>query len=158
MNIHCGGSTASPNAFRDEFGELTEDERAKVRPILLSFITALREILKRGGTVRLLQIGFKPPCHTCAMNPSTDDWSGFIPTVFGVVHSIRARKAFMCHENDPGWKENRVDPELLDACGGVGAAQAINEPACVALAERAYRELREVLGDNRTTFYFGGRT
>ena len=61
---------------------------------LRSYVRVLRRILKRRGAPR-------PPCHTCAFNPATDDWRGFEKTMVNLMESIHHGRPFVCHEGLP---------------------------------------------------------
>lgn len=48
-----------------------------------------------------------PCCHTCAFNPSTDDWPGMEKTVLELLRALDSGIPFVCHEGLPrtakGW-------------------------------------------------------
>ena len=95
----------------------------------------------------------KPPCHTCALNPSTNDWKGMENTVLHFANAMQATQPFYCHDGAPfseekGWA---VDIRTARLCAGfsvlMAADAAHDDPGrCVrqAIAEAIGRpELRD---------------
>ena len=89
--------------------ERQDRKRVLLDRVLRAIIAELRVILKRvapGYYERFPNAG--RPCHTCAFNPSTDNWQGFDATVSGLMKSIWHDNPFYCHENIP-WKKPTED-------------------------------------------------
>lgn len=96
---------------------------ASVHEVLMGYIAELRRILKRRGPeMRERFPGARPPCHTCAFNPATDDWKGADATALALLRAFAKDQPFYCHEplerGPDGWK---FDPERAVLCGGYGA-------------------------------------
>ena len=64
----------------------------------LAYLRVLRRLLRRRATE--LPPG-RSPCHTCALNPSTDDWPGMQATVLRLIDSVETGTPFVCHEGLP---------------------------------------------------------
>lgn len=94
----------------------TQDSR--LRGFLLGFIQELRRILKRRWPELRAQFpDQRSPCHTCALNPGTDNWRGFDSTAIALMRAIEYDEPFYCHEpferTRDGWKFDREKPIRL---------------------------------------------
>ena len=112
---------------------------AEVRGWLLSFLRAymriLRGLLKGRAPAR-------SPCHTCALNPSTDGWVGFELTATKLMDSFENGTPFVCHEGmprDPTTRQWFIDPRrpLPPLCAAYEALR--DEPAVHRAPMRAVR-------------------
>lgn len=67
-----------------------------------------------------------PPCHTCALNPSTNDDRGQDRTALNFVASLIRRSPFLCHDKMPKDKHGQwvPDPDNFELCSGWGVMMA----------------------------------
>lgn len=76
------------------------------------------------------------PCHTCAINPGTNDWEGMDSTALRFLNALDRAAPFYCHDGAPfdeeGW---HVDPATAPLCAGYAVLAA--DEALLARAVRA---------------------
>jgi len=88
--------------------------RAQIRRTMLAFIQRIRSLYReRAIAHRSAFPGTPSPCHTCALNPSTDTWQGFDATATNLMDSLLGERPFFCHEPLP-----YVHYRLRGKCGG----------------------------------------
>jgi hypothetical protein len=106
--------------------------RRLVNRVLRGFIQELRAIFKRVAPERYRQFpNAARCCHTCAFNPSTDNWYGWDKTAYELMKAIRDHRPFYCHENLPwrtpvsDWTREEIQHfmEHRKLCGGFAAIQ-----------------------------------
>lgn len=98
-------------------------DRELVNRVLRRFVRILRGVLKsRGPEIYARFPNARRPCHTCAFNPSTDNWKGWDSTAYDLMRAIARDQPFYCHEpferTKDGWK---FDPAKASLCGGWAA-------------------------------------
>lgn len=92
------------------------------------FIAELRTILKRNAPAQRERFPeMRPPCHTCAFQPSTDSWDGFDTTMVKLGTAIDEGAPFYCHEPLPRDETGEWQPptDLSEAqlCAGWSMVQ-----------------------------------
>lgn len=65
-------------------------------------------------------------CHSCAFNPECDSWKGFVYTAYGLLWAINNRSPFLCHRNQPLWKDHIIDRTQLTACLSYVSVRALH--------------------------------
>ena len=109
----------SLNRFEVVFANATATQKEEVVSVLRSFMAEARTVscdldFKRAmGAVRP---ELKKHCTTCALESSTDSLDGFAPTAYGFLSTIVNDRIFLCHSNQPGWRENDMDVEKVMLC------------------------------------------
>ena len=127
------------------------ESKGYLRRLLLAYVDELRAILKRTAPAYGAKFpNAKPPCHTCALNPATDNWKGLEVTLLGLCRAIGNDQPFYCHENLPrnDRGEWQWDPDKAELCSGY--ARLIGRPeakTALLLAARAESESRNSKGD-----------
>jgi hypothetical protein len=130
------------NYFERDFPHITSDQLERVTKILQVFMSEIRAAHRR--LQNILKENFpnhNPQCSTCALNESTDSWAGFVPTAYGFLQALAMGKIFLCHCNQPEWKENITTLKNLKLCSGFLALSHLNRKASLAIAEKALKEL-----------------
>jgi len=143
--LQLAGPIQSPNHLEKDFGQLTPEQKLTVTEIMRIFMEGLRGILKEATPVFYDQNpNERRPCETCAFNPSTDSFSGFTATAYGMMKSIRDVKPFFCHDNQPNWRDNVVDhPQELKMCRGFLALISIHYVSARMIADSIFKSLEE---------------
>jgi hypothetical protein len=107
-----------PNQFSVDFPNATEAQKGHVAEILKLFIRKFRT-----------QLGALPgcapegTCASCAFDPSIDNHWAFRDTAYGLLYSILNGKHFLCHSNQPSWKEGGgIDLSRARHCAGFKTA------------------------------------
>ncbi len=138
----------APDYFKKDFGDhLTPCQKKQIAQVLKEFMGGIRILLDQ-STAQLRRnecskVG--SPCATCAFNPATDTWKGFVGTVYGLVWALANDKLFMCHSTQPGWKENRLDLRRLGFCKGFALVWLVKKSSAEKLARRAQTNIRAII-------------
>jgi len=136
----------SPNHFRSEIGRLGPKKMKKVRKLLREFLRVMGQAL--GPSARLIRCVSPetktPPCTTCALNPGTFRFKGFVGTSYGFLKALRDRKIFLCHDNQPQWRKNILDPEKVRVCRSWLVLQAAHPGKIRQIVRLFDRGLREI--------------
>lgn len=98
------------------------ETRDAVLAIARTFILDLRAIFKREVLARPADAPkLRPPCHTCALNPATDNWAGFDATMIRLGACLESGSTFYCHEplpkNDAGEWQALAPAEMVTCAG-----------------------------------------
>lgn len=136
----------APNYLERELGQLSAIQKEEVRSVLADFMTEVRAILRANGSAFYeIYSEEERPCATCALNPMTDDFPGFLPTAYGLMRACRDRKLFVCHDNQEDWEKNLIDMKRLKLCGGF-VSLAVTDPKGVhTAANRAMKKIRTIV-------------
>ena len=137
----------SPNAFREDLSPLTEEQYSKVLWVLKNFMREVREIERQASERTRHACPEKAgQCASCAFNPETDREFGFAPTAYGLLVSILLpEKLFLCHANQPHWKENVLLPDRLKLCEGFASVVVVDHEKARACARRAIEAIAEIV-------------
>lgn len=74
--------------------------RRLVNRVLRGFMQEIRAIFKRRAATHFREFPKAGrPCHSCALNPSTDQWQGWDSTANELMKAIRDDRPFYCHDN-----------------------------------------------------------
>lgn len=91
-------------------------EETKVERLLVRTLEYLqKEFAKRAKGQYERFPNMRRPCHTCALNPSTNDWSGQATTALNFMHALWKTQPFLCHDGVPfdeetGWHVTEQAP------------------------------------------------
>lgn len=81
--------------------ERRADNKRKLNALFHRYIAGLRAIFAADAPAYYADNPeARRPCHSCALNPSTDDWPGFDSTMLNLEAGIR-KGEFLCHEPLP---------------------------------------------------------
>lgn len=119
-----------PSQLERELGKISPKQMKQVTAILRIFIRKIRAILAHSedDLKQINKCGTR--CATCAFAPETDTYEGFTRTVYALLRALRNTNLdmkisldmlFLCHANQPGWKEKKYDRSKLKLCGGYEA-------------------------------------
>ncbi|MES2214307.1 MAG: hypothetical protein V4465_02915 [Patescibacteria group bacterium] len=107
--------------FEVEFGSITPAQRDTVEKILRLFMNDYRRVIDPHAPEGMACVESGPRCGSCAFNPSIDQSKDFLPTAFGVLKSLRDGLPFLCHRNQPGWKDSQINMANRIVCEGFKA-------------------------------------
>ena len=130
----------SPNRLNEDLGDMTEAERNAVLVVLTTFMREIRQVREQCSDATNSGM----TCESCAFEPIKDSEKGFAATAYGLLWAICNQKLFVCHANQPTWKDN-----VLDTSKGVvlcnGFRQVIGDIRTFAIAEKAMTAIREIV-------------
>jgi len=112
-------------------------ERATAEQFLLAAGVALQE--RFGVEARAVYdstADFRPPCHTCALNPQTNNWPGQAKTILRFLAALERSEQFYCHDEAPRNTKGDwvVDTGTAPLCAGYRVLQSgPNEALTMAL-------------------------
>lgn len=130
----------SPNYFEKDFGKPEPDKLAKMEKILREFMRDIRALYDT--TCSTL-----PYCSTCALEPETDSWQGFVPTAYAFMHAIATGRKFVCHSNQSQELQNKnlVDTTRnIQRCRGFQRIMENERARAIQIATQAMAKIRQV--------------
>lgn len=83
---------------------------------------------------------FRPPCHTCALNPQTNDWPGQAKTILRFLAALERTEEFYCHDQAPRDSKGDwvVDVETAPLCAGFSVLQPDSKEALTKALRSAF--------------------
>ena len=136
----------SPNFLERELGTLTPEQSKRVRAVLSNFMAEFRAILRPAlRYLRAHDPSCEGPCSSCASLPRTDSWPGFAPTAYGLLTAIRDGKVFICHDNQPGWEDRRIDPTKVKICRAFVLVKVVDQETIQKAAKRAHAHIQKIV-------------
>jgi len=107
-------------------------EREVAEQFLLAAGTALQARFREQARETFVQnedIG--RPCHSCALNPQTNDWPGQAKTVLRFLAALERSEPFFCHDQAPRDSKGdwMVDPDSAQWCSGFVALRGDSQRA-----------------------------
>ncbi len=143
------GVVEAPNFFELEVGELSPARKKIIIELLRMFMEGMRKILVQSQNILACcgsGVTIREPCRSCAFNPMTDGARGFAPTAYGLLRAVHRDALFLCHDNQPGWAERKLDPNKLELCAGLAKIRITRPKRAFRLAERTMKALEQILG------------
>ncbi len=135
----------APNRFEEELQHITREQRNDIVAVLRTFMEEIRELLEEAKQMPGDQCGtVKPECATCAFNRKTDSWEGFTATAYGLAWAFAQGKLFMCHSNQPGHIDNKIDISKLVLCEGFTTLHTRKFEQAHAIASEAMATIQRI--------------
>jgi hypothetical protein len=80
------------------------------------------------------------PCHSCALNPQTNDWPGQAKTILRFLAALEKSEPFFCHDQAPQDDKGdwMVDPSSALWCSGLVALRGDAEAAVTVALRSAF--------------------
>ena len=136
------------NHFQEDLRGTTEEQKEEVIGLLRVFMKEIREILKKSEKeVDRECLDMKERCVTCAFAPETDEFSVFAPTAYSLLWSIANYKFFICHSNQPNWRERNIERERLKLCGGFETITTAYPGDVLELAEGTMLAIEKIISN-----------
>ncbi len=105
------------NNITSDLGALTDEQSTKIEAILRDFMAKVMKLHQR--EVACLDHAApdrEKACGTCALSPATHSWPGFVSTTYNFVRAFAFNQLFLCHHNQPGWKQRQWKMSDLKPC------------------------------------------
>src|SRR5580765_1450775 len=82
----------------------------------------------------------RPPCHTCALNPQTNEWPGQAKTILRFLAALERSEPFYCHDQAPRDSKGDwvLDTENAPLCAGFNVLQGKAQEVLTAALRSAF--------------------
>ena len=138
-----------------DWGHIPEENIPAIEEILRDFMSTIGKLTDRHAVVQLRTChpDLCQSCSSCGLSRETDLGKGFIPTAYGLLRALVKDGLFLCHGNQPSWKEgdNIIDTERLRKCGNFVSLTTIYSTTLRRFAIHIMVRIRQVVWNQQPT-------
>jgi hypothetical protein len=134
--------------FIYDWGHMPRRKSSAVKKLLRAFMKRIGTLTESSRVEKLRSHRPKTftACSSCGLCPKTDWTKGYFQTAYGILHATYFNRHFMCHSNQPEWKETGiVDTCRLRSCGNMQAIMVGHEKELLELTRQTMNAIMQIM-------------